>query len=50
MRRVHAFYDMAGLYASEYLAGLDMAEPDESRHVMQLAKWIAADWQLLASA
>jgi hypothetical protein len=50
INRVHAFHDLAGLYASEYLAGLDMAEPDESRHVMQLAKWIAPDQQLRASA
>jgi hypothetical protein len=48
--RVHAFHDLAGLYASEYLAGLDMAKPDESSHVMQLSKWIAPDQQLRASA
>ena len=50
VNRVHAFHDLAGFYASEYLAGLEMAEPDESRHVMQLAKWIAADWQHRAAA
>ena len=50
MRRVHGLHDLAGLYASEYLAGLDMAKPDESRNVMQLAKWIAPGLQLRASA
>jgi hypothetical protein len=50
VNRVHAFHDLAGLYASEYLAGLDMDKPDESSHVMQLSKWIAPDQQLRASA
>ena len=50
VNRVHTFHDLAGLYASEYLAGLDIAEPDESRHVMHLSKWVAPDRQLRASA
>ena len=50
MRRVRRFHDLAGLYASEYLAGLDIAVADESRHVMQLSKWIAPYQQLRASA
>ena len=50
VNRVHNFHDVAGVYASEYLAGLDIAEADESRHVMQLSKWVAPDRQLRASA
>ena len=50
VNRVDTFHDLAGLYASEYLAGLDIACGDESRHVMQLSKWIAPDRQLRASA
>ncbi len=50
LRGVDAFHDLAGLYASEYLAGLNIAEADESHHVMELSKWIAADWHQRASA
>jgi hypothetical protein len=41
---------MYGPEASETLAGLDIAEADERRHVMHLSKWIVGDWQHRASA
>ena len=50
VNRVHAFHDLASLYASEYLAGLDVTEARDSPYVMQLSKWITANRHQRASA
>ncbi|MFM7186415.1 MAG: hypothetical protein ACKO14_01220 [Armatimonadota bacterium] len=45
VNRVHVFHDLAGLYASEFLAGLTLTDAEENLHVTQLSKWITTDWQ-----
>jgi len=50
VNRVHVFHDLASLYASEYLAGLDVTEASDSPYVMQLSKWITANRHQRASA
>ena len=50
VNRVHIFHDLASLYASEYVAGLDTADATDSHHVTQLYNWITPEWRQRESA
>lgn len=50
VNRVHAFDDLAFLYAAEYAEGLGSTSDCMDQHLSGLQKWLRADWQRRAAA